>query len=91
MVRLGSDPEKLFSYDAMLDQFRKFGKFGLMSAVLLLGFITSASEDTIDMDELAEEFGKGDEGSKKQLEIRSDVYYERTRDVVVDMDRLGYF
>lgn len=30
--RLGSDPDKLFSYEMMLEEFRKFGRFGLIIA-----------------------------------------------------------
>lgn len=72
----------------MLEQLKKFGKFGLASAIIGLNFITSKSEDSIDMEELAAKFNDND---KPQMTVKSDIFYDRMRGVIIDMDRLGYF
>lgn len=92
--RLGSDPEKLFPYDAMLDQLRKFGQFGLLMSNLLLPMITSEEERAPDLDELAVTLS-----NRRKNETHENVFisptskkllYERLHGVITDMVRLNY-
>lgn len=84
--RLGSDPEKLFPYPALLEQLKKFGKFGLLSASILLPILLS--ENGININEMAEDMEKGK--TKAGDNYISDIAKRRLREVVIDMTRLGY-
>lgn len=52
LTKLGSDPKKLFTFDDLEDQFRQFGKFGLIFSPILVGVMVSDSKDIIDMDSI---------------------------------------
>lgn len=90
--RLGSDPTKLFPYDAMLEHLHKFGKFGMVMATMLLPIITSEEGKTPDLDELANGMSE-----KRDIDVNifmtdnsKDEFNKRVRDVVIDMVRLDY-
>lgn len=90
---MGSDPEKLFPYDVMLDQFRKFGKFGMVMATMLLPMLTSEEGQTPDLDELAEQLQ-----DERKMDVNVFIsdnsrveFNKRLHDVVEDMVRLNYF
>lgn len=90
---LGSDPQKLFPYEAMLDQFHKFGRFGLVMASFLLPMITCEEDATPDLDELAEHV-KNNVKIDENIFITHkniDAFNKRLRDVIVDMVHLNYF
>lgn len=90
--RLGSDPEKLFPYDLMLEHFRKFARFGLILANLLLPVMTTESGNGANLDQVAEQYKAG-EPSTKNIFITDktrDKFEKRLRDVVVDLVRLEY-
>lgn len=90
--RLGSDPEKLFSYETMQEHFRKFAKFGLILSTALLPMITSDDGHGIDVDEMAESVQNGNEldaGAFISDKSRNKLN-KRLRGVVNDMVRLGY-
>lgn len=86
--RLGSDPAKLFPFDALQDQLRQFGKYGLIMFTLLLPMLTSEVENIPDIETMAESL---QHNSNAVFTPDSTVFKKRLRDVVVDMDRLGYF
>lgn len=52
LTKLGSDPQKLFTFSDLEDQFRQFGKYGLIFAPILVGVMVSDSTDIIDMDSI---------------------------------------
>lgn len=52
LTKLGSDPQKLFTFNDLEDQFRRFGKYGLIFAPILIGVMVSESKDIIDMDSI---------------------------------------
>jgi len=56
ITKLGSDPEKLFSFNDLLEELKRYGRFGLVLAPVLLQIITSKPDDIPDMDEFAEDF-----------------------------------
>lgn len=51
--KCGSDPEQLFSFNDLQDQFKKFGKYGVVMAPCLLQIIVSDPNNIVNMDELA--------------------------------------
>lgn len=88
VFRLGSDPEKLFPYDMMMEHLHKFGKLGLIFSGVMLPIITAEKGKVLGMDDLAnaEEISLDSILSEKsQIASR-----KRLRDVVIDMARLEY-
>lgn len=89
---MGSDAEKLYPYSAMQDQFRKFGKFGLYMASLLLPMMTADAEATPDLDALAEDMHNDNDKISEifKSEESDNRFAKRLGGVFYDMDRLGY-
>lgn len=92
IFRLGSDPDKIFPYDLMMEHFRKYGKLSLIYAVAMLPVITAEKEKNLNMDDLASDLADGGGFSLDSLmsEESKIKFHQRLRDVIVDMDRLGY-
>ncbi|KAJ6638157.1 hypothetical protein Bhyg_10890 [Pseudolycoriella hygida] len=90
--RLGSDAEKLFSFEALLNEMKKNGRYGILIAMVLLPLITSVADDIPDLDEVSEKIRRGDKLDAKLFifEKTEDVYNTKMRDIILDMDRLGY-
>lgn len=90
--RLGLDGEKVFPFSVLQEHLRKFAKFGLMMATIVLPMFTALKEDIPDLDNLSEQM-KSD-GFNDELLFKSDksddVYARRMRGVILDMDRYGY-
>lgn len=94
LTKLGSDASKLFSYEDLQDQLKKFGCYALIIAPMLLNIITAKPDDIPDLDALAEEFKDKsiEDGMKAFMNDASvDKFNARVRDVVQDILRLGYY
>lgn len=91
-VRLGSDPNKIFSYETMQDHLRKFGKYGLLIASSILPVMATDIDGGLDMDALSTDYANGDQMNADTYMTESSKlkFYERMRDVVIDMNRLQY-
>lgn len=90
--RLGSDPDKIFSHDSMMEHFRKYGKLALIYAVAMLPVVTAEKGKELNMDDLASQCADGsvfsmDAIMSEESKIR---FHKRLRDVIVHMARLGY-
>lgn len=87
--RLGSDPEKLFPFEALLDQFKKFGIYaGLVASVLLP--IICADVDSIPGFEPV--LGNDEPISEYMFVIPKETkqaYNKRVVDIFADLTRLG--
>lgn len=92
LLRLGSNPDKLFTYNDLLGQLKKFGQFGLITASMVLPLLTVAIENKPDMDEIAEKVKRG-EAIDCYMDIRDSntAYKSRMSDVIRDIVRLGYY
>ncbi|XP_031627282.1 uncharacterized protein LOC116343401 [Contarinia nasturtii] len=81
--RLGSDPQKLFPYEALLDQLQKFGVYSVFVGSLLFNQFC-ADEESIkkveDSDCFVFHFSKDSKAA----------YNKRAMDMFVGLDRLGY-
>ncbi|XP_037052174.1 uncharacterized protein LOC119085779 [Bradysia coprophila] len=55
LTKMGSDPNKLFTFNDLQDQFRQFGKYGLIFTPILAGVMVSESKDIIDMDSIKQD------------------------------------
>lgn len=60
-------------------------------STLLLPMITLESEKCPDLNELADSFEKGEPIDNAPFTPVAAVFNKRMRDVIIDMDRLGYF
>lgn len=76
----------------MQEHFRKFGKFGLILAFILLPIMTKDAATQIDLDGLSDEIkgGKEIDTSVFMSDASTQRFNSRLHGVVVDMDRLGY-
>lgn len=92
----GSDPDSLFTYENLQEQLKRFGKFALLTAPMLLQVITADPKDIPDMDEIAEEIAKEKQMEKINFEVITDQktqnsYNVRVRDVINDVIKNGYY
>lgn len=98
LKRLGSDPAKIFPREVLNQHLKRFGKFGLAMAIMVLPIFTSNPEDIPDMDRMAEKFKdaqeNGEELNNEDLKFSSantiGEYNKRMDGVFQDMYRLGY-
>lgn len=93
---MGSDPEKLFSFNDLLGELKRFGRFGLVLAPVLLQIITSNPSDIPDMDEFAESMANNTKTMDESVKAFGgigpiDKYNQRVKDVVKDGLLLNYF
>lgn len=72
---------------------KKFGKFGLIMATMVVPLFTSVQEDLPNFDELCEQIEQDNKMGNEMLKFASSqsVYKIKMRDIIIDMDRLGYF
>lgn len=95
---MGSEPSEVFPREAFDDHLKRFGKFGLAMAIMVLPIFTSQADDIPDMDEMAEKMQdsieQGTEVSIETLQFSSEktigAYNERMSGVFQDMYDLGY-
>lgn len=85
MLRLGSDPQKVFPFKELLNQLRKFGIYAMFYATYLLPILFSEIESMNENDQ--------HEINLLDFRISDDLkqsYNKRVADMIVDMDQLGY-
>lgn len=94
--RLGSDPDKLFPYDAFQSHLKQFGYFGLLMAIVVLPVFVAPSEEIPDMDEVSEKLANGELDAKAIEEMDQQhskktqgAYAKRMRDTILDQIRFG--
>lgn len=99
LKRLGEDAEQLFPFEELQKQLKRFGRFGMPMALMLLPITTTQSKDLPDFDklpEIMEELKKGDQMNDAAKEFMAKSMENakrvggRTREVAIDMVRLGY-
>lgn len=89
---MGTDPDKFFPYNLMLEHLRKFAKFGLIMSTVLLPVITSDGDYRPNFEEIGEnaENGKLEDSNVFLTENSIQKLNKRFRDIVADMVQLGY-
>lgn len=84
----------------MLEHFRKFAKYGLISAPMLLPIILAERGHEVNLDEFADQISSVQNGNAEMPDMKDNPFVSenskkkldsRLRDVVIDMERLGYF
>lgn len=84
-----------FPFTALMRQLKKFGKFGILNATLLLPIVTTKREDIPDMDAVADSMANDDrevtEGKMTAfLSKNNSLYDPRMRGGLEDAMRYGY-
>lgn len=91
--KLGSDPEKLFSYDDFQNELRRFGKINLLTAPLVAQIKVAHPDDVEDLDEYCERIENGDKNFdllKKYNEEKQEKFNDLVNGIVVDLINYGY-
>lgn len=91
LTRLGSNPEKLFTFNDLLDQLKRFGRYGLVMATMLIPMVTTETKDIPNMDELSEQIHRGDTFDGTMIKEVNIAYKDRMSDVIRDTLSLGYY
>lgn len=90
--RLGSDPEKLFTYDNLLDELRRCGEFALFCSAMIIQVRLADSSDVIDLDSYAAAMESGASVqlvSKFSDEVQA-VFDDWMNGAVTDLVDYGY-
>lgn len=94
VTKLGSDPEKLFTFDDLKNQLKKCGKFAFLMAPILVQVMMADAKDVPDLDDLSENVARNDGNLSLVKGYDSDtqaIYNKRIRDVVGDMVDSGIY
>lgn len=90
--RLGSDPEKLFSFNLMQKHLHRFGKFGFILATVILPLLGTEKGNGLNIDEMANNAGNHNDSQIFDTFYKNSMnkFNARLRDVAIDMIQLGY-
>lgn len=93
--KLGSDPQKLFGYDELLRQVKKFGKYSLVMSPLLIQIMLADAQDISNMDELSQDLSNDDrkpaamiKGYDEKTQI---LYNERIQGLLSDVIKFDLY
>lgn len=93
LLRLGSDPNQLFPFDALQDQLKRFAKYGVFIGIILIGIFIADPTSIPDLSEFSERVNKY-EGAIKDLfrvpEDKQEEFTTRICDLIEDAVRFGY-
>lgn len=90
--KLGSDPDKLYTYENFENQLRKFGRCALLCAPLIIGITVAGPNDVSNLDEYAELLNTDENiDVLKPFEGDTKIKYSRLiNDLVTDLVNYGY-
>lgn len=74
----------------MIQHFRKYGRFAMFLGTLFLQMITKDKDHDIDLDTAVEGFENGQSNWGFLSDKSRSKYYQRLRELTVDMVRLEY-
>lgn len=89
MRKLGSDPNKWFTLDDLIDQMKVVGKYGVILAPSLLQIMVSDPKNIIDMDGITKDSKEVTDFATLD-ESTAGVFKERLSDVIQDAIRFGW-
>lgn len=90
---MDSDPNKLFPYEALLDQLKRFGKYGILTGIILIAIFTADPDSIPDLSEFSErvnEYEGAIDNLLKVPEDKLDDFQTRVCDLIEDSARFGY-
>lgn len=91
--RLGSNPDKLFSYADFQNELKKFGNFALLMGTMMTEMMLIDPNDIPNIDELSEDVATVDKNLDvfKPSEERDRQYDRRINDLFNDFIEMGYY
>lgn len=89
MRKLGSDSNKWFTLDDLINQLKTVGKYGVMLAPCLLQIIVSDPKNIMDMDGITKESKDITEFATLD-ELTANEFKQRLSDVIKDAVRFGW-
>lgn len=93
VTKLGSDLDKLFTYDDLQHEMKRFAKFGFLIGTMMTQMITADADDISDLNEFSENISKN-EGAVNMFNELSEksqrLYVKRINDILGDLVDLGY-
>lgn len=91
---LGSNPDKLFSFDHLQSELKRCGNYALLRAPMLIQISQANSSEVINLDEMCDNMAEGGsvQGLVAGLTGNGQLAYERRlNDAVEDVVQLGYY
>lgn len=91
---LGSDPDKLFTYDDLLAELKRCGVYALLMAPLLLQILQANSNEISNMDEVFDKVANGESKIELVTTLSSkgqSEYDRRLNEVFEDVIAMGYY
>lgn len=90
--RLGSAPEKVFSFQDLQDEMRKFGEYAIICAPMILQFRLSSSEDVCDLDVYSDAVENGIDAVmfKDFDEQKQRLFVRLVNEIINDLIEYGY-
>lgn len=85
---LGSEPEKIFTFDDLQNELRRCGNYALIICPLNIRLMLTKSDDIPDLDEFCDE--ENDFGEVRTNNEVDKAYKDRISDVIADLIELGY-
>lgn len=93
---LGSDPQKLFTFDNLKDQMQKFSRYVMFLAPIMVGIIATNRNNVPGIDEIVDRMEKLSKDPTADIKLddlfeENQQYKHRMSNVIRDMDRMGYW
>lgn len=91
--KLGSDPKKLYTFENLQTQMRKFGEFALLSGPMIIQIKVANAKDILNLDDYAEQVEKGNSSADligEYDENTQEEYSDLINDLVTDLVNYGY-
>lgn len=90
--KLGSDPEKLYSYENFQKELKKFGYFALLTGPMIAQIRVAGAEDIRDLDDYSERVDRGETADLLNDfgEETAAVFSKLMNDLVTDLLKYEY-
>lgn len=90
--KLGSDPNKLYTYDDLLMQMKKFGDYAIFFGCLMIIFRIAKAEDVSNVDEYAERLERNENVEMVgKFDDETQIEFERlVNGLMTDLVNYGY-
>lgn len=94
--KMGSDPDKIFPYEAFKKELKLSGNIAFLLTPMLIEISQAESKDVSNLDQMCEEMANGDGELKLNLisglsDSAKIIYHQRINDSIGDLTRHGYF
>ncbi|KAF2889644.1 hypothetical protein ILUMI_16529, partial [Ignelater luminosus] len=82
LVKLGSDPDKVYPYSIFLKQWKKYAKLGVTLATGLIYLQLTDESEAVDLGDVAEAGASVADALNFEIS-KSDLYYDRVRHIIL--------